>query len=125
MIKISVNYSNSFKRFFGSYPDLFEKAKRNASKRVLVLWQERSVHLAPYKTGTLRREIRALYNENTFTAGNELSMPYALIHDKGGYAGRGHKAYIKPKHYFFKMASDSSNEVLEIYQDEFRKAMHG
>ncbi|MFA5357212.1 MAG: hypothetical protein WC301_07455 [Candidatus Omnitrophota bacterium] len=121
MINISYSFSNDYRNYFTQYPYLFEKMKTRASKRVLEMWQQRAFVRAPYKTGTLRREIKALYNERILVAGQFLSRDYALIQDVGGRAGRNRSAYIRPKHYFFRMAEESEPEVIRIYEEEVEK----
>lgn len=61
---------------------------------------------APYKTGALRNSIRVTTLGSTddvyVAAGGSVggkSVPYARIHELGGYAGRNHSVYIQPKHY--------------------------
>lgn len=61
---------------------------------------------APYKTGALKNSVRVTnlgsVNDVYVVAGGSVggkSIPYARIQELGGYAGRGHSVYIKPKHY--------------------------
>jgi len=125
MISISYQFSSDYQRYFNNYPSLYESFKQRAAKRTLELWQRRAIDKAPYKTGTLKREIKALYSSNMLVAGQFLSQPYAHIQDEGGRAGRGGSVYIKPKHYFFKMAEESEPEVERIYEEELEKVING
>ena len=65
---------------------------------------------APYKTGALRNSIRVTDSkpgEIYVTAGGKVagkSIPYARIHELGGWTGRGHKTYISAKHYMQRAA---------------------
>lgn len=61
-------------------------------------------HRAPYKTGALANSIRVteLQDEVMVVAGGNFAgktIAYARIQELGGWAGRNHSAYIKPKHY--------------------------
>lgn len=62
-------------------------------------------HRAPYKTGALSNSIRVTESgkdEVLVVAGGTFAgktIAYARIQELGGYAGRNHSAYIKPKHY--------------------------
>lgn len=125
MISISYGFSQGYKRYFETYPSLFDRFKERASKRVLEMWHRRAFDKAPYKTGTLRREIKPYYDRQLLVAGEFLSKPYARIQDVGGRAGRGGSVVIKPKHYFFKMAEESEAEVLKIYEEELEKVVNG
>lgn len=125
MITINLKFNTGYKSYFENYPHLYDQMNERASKRTLEMWQERAFVRAPYKTGTLRREIRALYSDRRLVAGEYLSRPYALIQDKGGKAGRNYSVTIKPKHYFFKMAEESAEEVLKIYEEEVERILNG
>ena len=125
MISISLNFKPEYQRFFQNFPKSFEEMKIKASKRVLLLWHDRAFKKAPYDTGTLRGEIKPHYNRNVLVAGTHHSKKYALIHDVGGRAGIGGSVLIKPKHYFFKMAEESEDEVLRIYEEEAEKVING
>lgn len=61
---------------------------------------------APYLTGALKNSVRVTTlssKDDVYVAagGNTggKSVPYAHIHEVGGWTGRGHSVYIKPKHY--------------------------
>jgi len=59
---------------------------------------------SPYKTGALSNSIRVEENAGVVEviAGGKMGgkdIRYAAIQEWGGYAGRGHKAHIKGKHY--------------------------
>jgi len=123
MIRINYSYSHDYKKFFDNAPRLFEDFKNRASKRTLEMWHKRAFERAPYDKGTLSREIKHLYNQHILAAGQFLSAPYAHIQDVGGRAGRGGSVYIKPKHYFYKMADDSAPEVERIYEEELEKTI--
>ena len=125
MISINFNFSREYKNFFSRYPSLFGQVRTRASKRVLQMWQERALVRAPYDTGTLKREVKALYTNHMLVAGQYLSKDYALIQDVGGKAGRGHSVNIKPKHYFFKMAEESEPDVIRIYEEEVERVING
>lgn len=64
----------------------------------------RARHRAPVKTGALNNSIRVTErgNEVLVVAGGSFAgktIAYARIQELGGWAGRNHSAYIKPKHY--------------------------
>lgn len=65
---------------------------------------------APYRTGALRNSVRVTDDkpgEVTIKAGGQTSnksIPYARIHEFGGWTGRGHKTYISAKHYMQRAA---------------------
>lgn len=59
---------------------------------------------APYDTGALVNSIRVTEKGNTVyvAAGGKFAgktIAYARIQELGGYAGRNHTSYIRPKHY--------------------------
>lgn len=61
---------------------------------------------APYKTGALKNSVRVTTlgakDDVYVAAGGKVggkSIPHARIQELGGYAGRGHKLYIRPKYY--------------------------
>lgn len=61
--------------------------------------------LAPYKTGALKNSVRVEtqgLNDVYVVAGGKVggyNVPYARIHELGGYAGRNHSVHIVAKHY--------------------------
>lgn len=63
---------------------------------------------APYKTGALRTTIRVTEGPGTsvlvIAGGNFAgkSVAYARIQELGGWAGRNHSVYIKPKRYMMR-----------------------
>lgn len=65
---------------------------------------------APYKTGALRNSVRVTDSkpgEIFILAGGAIagkSIPYARIHEFGGWTGRGHHTYITGKHYMQRAA---------------------
>jgi phage gpG-like protein len=121
MFSIRVTTSASMDRFFSQYPDLFEKAKTQATNRALDILQKTSFQKAPYKTGNLRREIKQMYDGKKLVAGTDRSFAYALIQDVGGKAGRNHSVTIRPKHYFFQNAVEQQNNVLNEFVKSFQE----
>jgi phage gpG-like protein len=99
---------------------MYEAAKKQATGRSLDLLQRSSFVKAPYKTGTLRREIKQMYDDKKLVAGTDSSYHYALIQDVGGQAGRNRSATIKPKHYFFKNAVEQQDKVLNEFVKSFK-----
>lgn len=64
----------------------------------------RARHRAPVKTGALKNSIRLVERsgEIMVVAGGDFagkSIVYARIQELGGWTGRNHSVYIKPKHY--------------------------
>lgn len=77
---------------------------------------------APYKTGALKNSIRVTtlgsVNDVYVAAGGSTggkSIPYARIHELGGWTGRGYSVYIAPKHYLANSLSDILNSNWEQY----------
>jgi len=135
MYNIKVTMSPALVNFLEHYPQLYSDAKKNGINKSLDLLQSTSFKKAPYKTGTLRREIKQMYNENKLVAGTDSSQKYAYIQDMGGIIKPVNKKYlrfqtadgswhtvsqvtIKPKHYFFRNAEEQKDKVL----NEFTKA---
>ena len=80
---------------------------------------------APYKTGALSNSIRvtALGSRDDVyvVAGGSAfgrNIPYARIHELGGYAGRGHSVHIKPKHYL-------ANSLAEVVSGNWSQYFKG
>ena len=80
---------------------------------------------APYKTGALRNSIRVTtlgsQDDVDVAAGGTVggkSVPYARIHELGGYAGRNHSVYIAPKHYL-------ANSLDNILRTDWTKYFKG
>lgn len=74
------------------------------------------------RTGTLRRSVIASVDSGMTPASPEgatvitatwgSAVPYARIHEKGGYAGRGHKAYIPPRPYLGPAQTETTPELI-------------
>ncbi len=140
MYSIHVEMSNSLKNFLTHYPKLFEEAKTTGINKTLDLLQDTSLKKAPYKTGTLRREIKQIYNERKLVAGTDSSFKYAYIQDEGGTIKAVNGPYlkfmtsdgswhsvkqvtIKPKHYFFRNLEDQRSRVLNEFTKSFQDMM--
>jgi phage gpG-like protein len=121
MYTLRVTMSAGLEKFLRDYPTLFEDVKKSATNKSLDLLQRTSFEKAPYKTGTLRRELKQRYTERSLVAGTDLSRAYAEIQDVGGMAGRGHKSRIPAKHYFYRNAVEQQGKVLNIFADKFRE----
>jgi len=138
MYTLRVTMSPSLEKFLRDYPTLFEDVKKSATNKSLDLLQRTSFEKAPYRTGTLRREIKQRYTERSLVAGTDMSRAYAEIQDVGGtIRPRNAKALrfmtrdgswhtvksvtIKPKHYFYRNAVEQQGKVLNIFVDKFRE----
>ena len=80
---------------------------------------------APYKTGALRNSIRVTTlgsrDDVYVAAGGSVggkSVPYARIHELGGWTGRNHAVYIQPKHYL-------ANSLQNILRTDWTKYFTG
>lgn len=142
MYNIKVSMSPALEKFLTHYPQLYDDAKKNGINKSLDLLQSTSSRKAPYKTGTLRREIKQMYNDKKLVAGTDGSQKYAYIQDMGGVIKPKTKKYlrfqtsdgswhtvsqvtIKPKHYFFRNAEEQKdkvlNEFVKAFQDMFNR----
>lgn len=77
----------------------------------------RAVELAPVKTSALRNSGRvsrkaSAHYEVRF--GSE-RVPYARIHELGGYTGRNYATYIKPKRYLTQAGDSVTRGSLKKY----------
>lgn len=85
------------------------------------------------RTGTLRRSVIASVDSGmsppspegatVITATWGAATPYARIQELGGYAGRGHKAYIPPRPYLKTALNDSRPELVLALQRAVTEAM--
>lgn len=86
------------------------------------------------RTGTLRRSIIASIDSGmtppepsaettVITAQWGAATPYARIQEYGGYAGRGHKAYIPPRPYLSTALDDSRGELIAAIQGAVERAL--
>ena len=71
----------------------------------------RARNTAPYRSGALRNSIRVTTESGkvyVLAGGNFAgkSIPYAAIHEYGGWTGRGHATFI-PERRYMRNASDS------------------
>jgi len=108
--------------------DLIKKIKK-INPRVAILGSilliGKSKILAPHKTGELRRSIVIKSTEVsagivTVEYGSEL--PYALIQERGGRAGRNKSVYITGNHYLL-TPTLNLNPVLSLYKKTFDKLL--
>lgn len=120
MFSIRINASAGLENFFARYPQLFEEARETATNKSLDLLQETAFRKAPYKTGTLRREIKQLYSKRMLVAGTHQSRPYAYVQEFGNSAGT-----LRGKRYFYGAMEEKQKEVLDIFSKEFRRALSG
>lgn len=85
------------------------------------------------RTGTLRRSIIASVDSGMNPASPEgatvitatwgAATPYARIQEYGGYAGRGHKAYIPPRPYLGPALQESRPELIASIQQAVERAL--
>ena len=86
------------------------------------------------RTGTLRRSISASVDAGmnpsspsdsttVITAQWGAATPYAQIQEKGGYAGRGHKAYIPPRPYLQPALNDQRDPLIAAIQAAVERAI--
>ncbi|MAH45559.1 hypothetical protein CMI37_07005 [Candidatus Pacearchaeota archaeon] len=120
MLSIKVKASPGLKLFLQKYPSLYEEARERATNKSLDLLQKESFDLAPYDTGTLRREIKQDYRNRRLVAGTYFSRPYAYVQEFGNKAGT-----LKPRRYFFGALKDNTQKVLDIFKKEFRRVLSG
>lgn len=80
---------------------------------------------APYKTGALSNSIRVTTlgsRDDVYVVAGGSSfgknIPYARIHELGGYTGRGYSVYIRPKHYL-------SNSLAEVVNGNWSQYFKG
>ena len=120
MFSIKVKSSPGLDRFFTRYPQLYEKAREKATNKSLDILQTRAFRKAPYKTGTLRREIKQIYNKRMLVAGTHHSRPYAYVQEFGNKAGT-----LKGRKYFYGALEEKTKSVLKIFAEEFRRVLNG
>ena len=142
MLSIKIKASPGLTSFFNKYPSLYESARAKGTNKSLDLLQKESFDRAPYKQGTLRREIKQDYRNRRLVAGTNQSRPYAwvqengmTIHAKGNGCmtfktkdGSWHsvkQVTIKPKKFMHGALKDNTKKVLEIFSTEFRKVLSG
>lgn len=81
------------------------------------------------RTGTLARSVTASvapgYSETETTATQVWgsSVPYARIHEYGGYAGRGHKSYIPPRPYLGPARDETQPALIEAIREAVQEAL--
>jgi phage gpG-like protein len=85
------------------------------------------------RTGTLRRSIIASVDSGmnpsspegatVITATWGAATPYARIQEYGGYAGRGHKAYIPPRPYLGPARDDTTGDLIAGIKTAVEKAI--
>ena len=139
MYNVRVEVSPALTRWLNNYPQLYEDAKKKAINKSLDLLQETSFKKAPYRFGTLRREIKQRYNESKIVAGTDQSAAYALIQDIGGtIRPKDHKGWLRfktkdgswhtvkqvkipGKHYFFENAAQQQGKVLNYFVASFKE----
>jgi len=123
MLSIKIKSSPGLDNFMRRYPQLYEDAKTEATDQSLDLLQLKTLKedpQAPYKTGTLRREIKQDYYNRRLVAGTNHSRPYAYVQEFGNKAGT-----LKPKRYFFGTLEKNTKKVLDIFRKEFRRVLSG
>ena len=120
MLSIKINVSPGLENFFNRYPQFYEQAKTKATNKSLDLLQKDSFSRAPYKTGTLRREIKQDYANSRLVAGTNFSRPYAYVQEFGNKAGT-----LKGRKYFYGALKDNTKKVLNIFAKEFRRVLGG
>ena len=137
---VKIEMSQSLKNFLAKYPQLYEDAKKKATNKSLDLLQNTSFTKAPYRFGTLRREIKQRYAEKRLVAGTDQSKAYAEIQDRGGTIkakaggwlrfmtrdGSWHtvkQVTIPGKHYFFDNAIQQQGKVLNYFVDSFKELL--
>ena len=97
-----------------------EKARERATNKSLDVLQKSAYYKAPYKTGTLRREIKQDYGNRRLVAGTNFSRPYAYVQEFGNQAGT-----LKGRKYFYGALKENTKKVLDIFAKEFRRVLGG
>lgn len=75
---------------------------------------------APYKLGDLRRSILwdvAFVGTNKIQGAVGSNLDYARIHELGGFTGRGHKSFIKPKRYLSRAVEESTDDIRKRFRN--------
>lgn len=95
--------------------------------------QRNTSNLLARRSGTLSRSTIASADSGMSPASPEgatvitatwgSAVPYARIHEKGGYAGRGHKAYIPPRPYLAPALNESRPELIASIQRAVEMAL--
>lgn len=90
---------------------------KNARKATADLINNRAKMLAPYDNNKTAAESHLKYNGRVLHSGNysevvygDSKIPYARIHELGGWTGRGYRTFIVPKHYLERAAQSVLKE---------------
>ena len=134
-LNFKVEYPEKLKRFLDNPTPYINDTMRQADKLVLTLLQESIKTNAPRKTGALAKSIEIRVSQRkVFT-----DLIYATAIEKGHYAEPIKGKYLhfvdagkdvflkftrsKKKPFFFKSIRQNKLQILEIYDDAFKKLM--
>ena len=87
----------------------------------------RLVQNAPVRTSALRNSIRIESRKTASGAEAEIGphVIYARIQEFGGNTGRGHRTYIKGKHYLEKTVNERRQKAIEVMAATLRDYLEG
>lgn len=71
------------------------------------------------RSGVLRSNLVTTKTDNSITI--SIALPYAEIHDQGGYNGRNHTAYQIPRYYFTMTLQETSEVTFQKIKERLSK----